>query len=531
MVVLFAGCNFDFLTDSDDDSSSDGDDSYYETDSTLDTRSYYESDGTLVWTEYYDFDTEGNCIFIKRVLASETVLWSKVYSWDGDNLDLEAYYDDDNNLSWYKQTVWDGDNALQYIEYDGSDNLQGYETWTYNGDDTVATAAGYDENEDLEWAYSYTYDSSGNRTEISVYDAAQARTAIVASEYDDDDRLTQETGYGDSSWDSSYESSYSETCFEVSYGGINTEDRNTDLLTVPTAPTAPVITTLTLGSGDLDYAWLFLKIYDDYGYTSATLNEDYYPVSLSRYAPDYLDGILQLEMDFSGDQLNSKEITYDGESILALAFDFDSLGRLTYLETSGEALLLPLDYSVTYYDSGVPESLTIATSGVDLQTLTFDYGTIDLDTLSFDTYLENIATIHQYDGDDEYVAYYVFTYGTPDTEGSYALTLTVYDAQGTEDDSDDVENGTIVLEYDADDFLASLSSFDSDGNSYWAYEYGYTDLVEDVTSAVEDASDTLRILTGESYFDEDDLPSVSDYSSEIDMILDLITDLDMSKYL
>jgi hypothetical protein len=544
MVFLLAGCNLDFLSDSDDEDSTSVETYTYSADTALGTYSCYDSDGSLYWTEYYDFDqdvesaTYGKCTFIQRELASGTVLWSKAYEWKGDNLVGEAYYDENGTLDYFNYTVWDGDNASQYLTYDSDSNLESGETWTYDSDENITLAAGFDEDGDQEWAYSYEY-TDGNLTTLSYYDAMGDRAAIIASEYDDSDQITLETGYGDCTSESSFSSSYSGVSFSLDYDSSNETVYNTDNLTFPeeNTYTLPTLTSSTSVVDDLDYAWLSVWYYDDYGYTSATLNESYYPISLSRYAPDYLDGLIEIDMEYSTiadvPQLISKEITYDGDSVLVLDFDYDDEGHLTDLSTSGEALTLDLDYAVTYYDSGVPESLSIATSGVTLQTLTFSYGELTVSDLTFDSYLESIATLYQYDGDGEPVGSYDFSFGTADSsDGTYDLTLTVYDAEGTEDTSDDTENGSIVLAYDSDDLIASLTSYDSEGTTYWSYEYSYSDLVEDVTSAADEAEGTISVLIGEDYFD-DASEICADFgdSDYIDLILSVITDLDLSQYI
>ena len=484
LMLFIESCSLDFLNDSGEDENEAA--SYYEYDSENDIKYYYEGDGTLIWMEYYDFNADGQCIFIKHCLPSNSVLWSYVYGWSGNNLVMEAYFDSRNTLSWFNTNVYSGGNALQQNNYDENSRLKWFETWTYDGSSRALTSARYGETSSLEWAYRYEYDSAGNAALSSLYGTDSHRTAYIASSYDSSNRSIKNTGYGSTTSSDTFKSCFSAESFPA-WGGVNTDSRNSAGLTAPAAPAAPSIPTLNLIDDSRDYSWMSLWVYDSFGYTMATLNSSYLPVYLKRSAPEQLNDLpIETVITYENSRVKSKTTTYNGETVLKLEFTYDSNSYLTSLNTTGDSLYIPLRYDFTY-TSGVPAGISIYNEDTLLQRFVYEYSVTPAVS---EEYARSIQTIHHYDGDNSYIGYYSFSYD----EAGKKITIAVWDAKGTIDTSDDWENGSFILQYDDDGHTASLGSYDSSGNRVWTFEYSYDDLGNRI---------------GENRYNADNLPEVA----------------------
>lgn len=476
LLMLFQGCSLDFLDDeSDENSDSSG---YSEYDSANDIKYYYDGDDSLVWMEYYDFDSKNQCIFMKHCLPSGTVLYSYVYEWDDNgNLKNKAYFDGNHELSYYSITVFDSGKAINMFEYDENYSLQGIQTWTYDSNGNTETSAAYNESKSLTSAYQYEYNSEDKITLSSLYGSDSHRDAYIEYEYDGSSRITKKTGYGDCSSHNSFESFYSQTCFPA-YGGVNTESRNNKGLTAPAAPAPPSVSALSLTDLSLDYTWMSLWIYDQYGYTKATLNSNALPVSISRVADDYLNGYpIEITLNYNGDnKLIRKTTDYKGETVLDLQFTYNSSNYLIKLESSGESLYIPLNYEFSY-ESGIPESIRILNENNLLQRFEYHY---ESTPASAGEYAKSISNIEHYDGDDHYIGKYVFSYDSGKDEISIIAR-----------DTDDAKTGSFLLAYGSNGLISTLAGYDALDKKLWSWGYNYNDL-------------DMRI--GETRFDEDGLP-------------------------
>ncbi|OQY33525.1 MAG: hypothetical protein B6241_07520 [Spirochaetaceae bacterium 4572_59] len=479
LLMLLQGCSFDFLDDDSDENSEAGGHSEYDSDN--DIKYYYNGEDSLLWMEYYDFDSEGQCIFMKHCLPSGTVLHSYVYDWDDNgNLVNEAYFDGNHKLSYYSITVFDSEKAANQFEYDENNTLQKIESWTYNSDNNTETSITYDGSKSLTYAYKYAYNSDKKIRLSSLYGPDSIRKAYIECEYDSSGRVIKKTGYGESSSGSSFQSFYSRTSFP-SYGGVNSESRNSEGLTAPEAPEPPSVPALSLSDTTRDYSWMSLWIFDDFGYTKASLNSDYLPVTIIRVADDYLKGYpIKITLDYDDDnKLIRKTTSYKKDTVLDQEFSYNSNGYLTELKTSGMSLYIPLNYEFSY-ESGIPKSISILNEDTLLQKFVYVYRPT---STPFDEYAKNISIIEHYDGNDVYIGKYIFTYDNMKKE----ISIIVRDALNE-------KTGSFLLAYGSNDLISTLESYNASDSKLWSWGYSYDDM-------------NNRI--GETRLDEDGFPEAN----------------------
>lgn len=487
--LFLQSCSMEFL---DEDSPADSASSYTRYDSEGDILYCYDSEDNLKWIEYYDYNSQGQCIFIKHTLPSGTVLWSYVYEWTGSDLVTEAYYDSGNKLSWFSGYSYSGGSPVMRSKYNGSSALQSFQTWTYNGTDKVLTTGSYSSSSALQWAYKHEYDGSGNTALTSIYGSDSLRDAYIDYDYDGSSRMIRATAYGSATASGNYEAPCEIPGFPT-YGGVNTSSRNDTGISVPGKPTAPSTPVLSLTDSPVSYAWMSLWFFDSYGYTSATLNSSYLPITLVRSAPDYLKGH-PLEADLSYDssqRLTRKTTMWNGETVLDLVFGYDGDGYLNSLDTRGRSLYIPLRYTIGYTpinDYKVPEELKIYNESTLLQKFVYAYSA---PPGSAKEYAKGISTITHYDGDNVLVGTYTFSYSDP------ILTINVTD-------SSTVYTGRFELTYDGDK-NASFNSYDKDGNTVWNYQFRY--------------EGDSRV--SEAVHDENNLPDAGDFFSVESLFVDL----------
>lgn len=490
-LIMMSSCSLNFL-DTDDDTEEK--ENYTVYDKQTDTKFSYNSKDNLLWSEVYDFNASGQCIFVRHLLPSGLVLWSKIYSWDGDNVEIEAYYDSNDQLTWYNQFIYNSNNKLiQQVNYEGASDLQWFNSFSYTGTGKELQTIRFNNSSSLEWAYQYTYDGSDRLLESSAYNTTTNRTAYIKHEWNSSDQPLKKTGYGTTQSADTFKT----TCKDFSfpdYGGVNTSNRNIPVLTIPAVPTTPAVPAVTLTDIELPSEWMSLWQYDSFGYSKVTLNSDNLPVYIKRDAPDYLNDLpIEVELSYSENKVASKTTTYNNQKVLKLEFLYDPDGYPISIETTGTSLLIPLRYNLSYDTNHFPESISIFNESAMLQKFVYVYS-VDTGTIAD---LQDFAklgepTINHYDGDNTLIESFVFDYNDVDT-----ITVTVNNALGD-------PNGSYQLTYDENDNVTSLSSYNSDKNQLWKYNYSYDDL-------------NNRIA--EMRLDENDIPEVA-FSFDIETIFE-----------
>ena len=484
ILVILSGCTLNFL-DSDDDSSESENYSVY--DNQTDIKYTYDSDDNLLWSDVYDFNVSGQCIFMKHLLPSGTVLWSYVYSWNSGNVEIEAYYNNENELSWYNHFIYSSNQVIQQVNYEGASALQWFKSYTYTGTGKDLQTARFNSSNVLEWAYHYDYDGSDRLSVSSAYDTSGDRTAYINHEYETGSpyRIIKKTGYGSTQSADTFEASSCDFSFPT-YGGVNTTSRNTSSLSVPAAPAAPVIPVVTLDTSTvLSYEWMSHWVYDSFGYSMVTLNSINQPIYMKREAPDYLNDLpIEVELSYSGTKVVSKTTMYNNQEVLKLEFTYDPNGYPLSMDTTGVSLLIPLRYDFTYDSNHVPDSISIYNETTLLQKFVYEYADKGLITGLEDFAKLGEPTIHHYDGDNILIESFVFDYNDSNT----TITITVNDSLG-------VPNGSFQIVYDVNDNVTSLSSYNSAANQLWKYSYSYDDLNNRIAETKYDESDLPEVIS------------------------------------
>lgn len=513
ILFILAACNVPFANGDNDDGGETVPADYVQWDADTDTLSKFNGEtDIMIWKQHYDYDDQGRCVFMDNTTPGDAVNWSMVFTYGPDGRDGEAYFNGTGELVYYVRTFYDeeGDVSSQ-ARYGGDHSLEWIKVFTMDG--PLTSYYEYDGSEELKKAYrSFTieqYDETLLSTN-SLYGADGDRTGYVHYTYNSANDLIAKTGYGAAASSSSYQASPAMTSVKET-GGVNTVSRNGDNLTMPTAdfpeyaePVPPA-----LNDRELDYNEFTGYTFPEFGETSlnatVTLNSSYMPVYM-RTDASVLDEDIEVYLTYYGDgKLKSKSTRYGGTEALVLEFTYNDDGYLTRLETSGEALILPVDYVLEYDENGLPMAISLYSEGAsdDVLLQKFEYVfTGDVTAITPAEFAKADLKIYNYSGDyadigeEALVQYFDFDYSEVDS----MLTLTVMDPKGTPgDESDDSSNGSYRLTYNADELTTSFGSFDKEGNQLWSYAYAYSDF--DVDGMVQEG-----IKTAELKLNEMDLP-------------------------
>jgi hypothetical protein len=497
-LLILQGCSLSFLDSADDEINTEASE-YSVYDSATDIKYYYDGEDNLLWYETYDFNALGQIIFIKHFLSTDTVLWSYVYEWSGDNIVNEAYFSGNNTLSWYNIFNYNSGNMVKQVNYNGSDELQWFKSITYSGSGKEIQIAKFNGFFELEWAYKYEYDGSDRLSVSSAYDSSQSQTASISYDYDAEDQIIKKTGAGSTTSTDTFSAGFSGFSHPTT-GGVNTENRNVDGLESPSSPATPLVPSLTLSDQAMNYTWMNMWIYTNFGYSFVTLNSDFLPVYMKTEAPDYLDDkAIEVDLTYDGIKVLTKTTTYNNLEVLKLEFVYDYAGYLISMDTTGASLYIPLRYDFTYL-SGIPESISISNNDTLLQKFEYTY-VGDIDLIDPEEFAKSSLTIKHYDGDNTYIAYYTFTYSIIDSE----LTIDVMDPKGNDNPADDSYNGKFILSYDTNDNVAGFASYDKFNNPVWNYKYGYDDLQNRISETrldVDDVPEVVYTFDVESLFED-----------------------------
>ncbi len=479
-LLILQGCSLSFLDFATNETTTENS-NYPKYDSTTDTMNYYDGNDNLLWYETYDFNDLGQCILIKHHLSTDTLLWSYVYEWEGNNIVTEAYFNGSNTLLWYNVFNYSSGNMVEQVNYNGSNKLQWFKAISYSDTGRETQIAKFNGSRAMEWAYKYKYNGSDKLALISVYDSSQNQTASITYNYDSGNRIIKKTGTGSTSSADTFSAAFAGFNHPTP-GGINTDIRNTAGLEAPTAPATPAIPVLTLSDQTLSYAWMSMWVYSGFGYSFVTLNIDHLPVYMKTEAPDYLNNKpIEVELTYSGSKVLTKTTSYNNLEVLKLEFEYNAAGYLASLNTTGASLYIPLRYEFAYYSpSGIPQRISIYNQSTMLQKFEYSYSG-NIDSINLKDFAKSVNTISQYDGDGSPVGSYVFSYNDIDT-----ITITVMDAENT-------PNGYFSLLYDGNDNAVSFTSFNREGAQVWSYKYGYDDLQNRISETRLNANDIPEV--------------------------------------
>ncbi len=483
LVTLLFGCTLGFLEESEGDASGEPPCPNYTVnddrngDGFVDTLTYDCNDTLLYWEEhrYADEDLQENLIGRRRRGADDSIQWTRLYSWDeNDERTLEAFYlpvstDKDHELAYYVRSSYDGEgNLTQNAEFDGDGALQWYEAYDYEVAD-VASHARFDGDAELEWVLTYEYDAEGNKTVQERYLPTPAGTGVQTA--------------------------------AVQTGALETpaEDGHYAFDLALPDPVADYPDTAPLGdvpSGDdVQLQWTqrwwhrqggsYSVRYEPFEVSGEELLR---PLILTIDDENLHEAItIDVAYDDGGRPL-SKVTTYGGTEVLDLSLTYTEHNEVTLVESltvTGAGVLFPATYRVEYDDEDyVPSRVEIRQPDGDLlQYFTYEYvagGTTDAETSvgnGFDliNFGGRVDTITQYDGDENELGRYTFTYDFDN--GEIRIDAEAYDSA-----SDSYTgSGYFLLTLDADGRTTEFASYSTDGEEgddtrIWYYHYAYDDM-------------------------------------------------------
>ena len=489
--LTLTGCNFDFLSGGGDGGTDEVCITTYETedldgDGLIDRKTAIDCTGTLLWGEAYRYDASDNRIGTRRYSPSggaipwdsETlsdIVSTTLYQWTGSNRTLLAYYRPgafNHELQYYTRSSYSGDRLILEANFEpagGSDELQWYEVRQYTGD-LETYRARFDGEDNGQWLYHYEYDGSDRIELTTAYAASGGPAASVASSpvY-----AVQSAGVSSTPW-----------AFGVG-------------LPEPLGafPTAPDLSADPATFG-LDLLWTQQYWYTPSGYVSMRYDRDLKPL-LMHLEDSSLDDPVEVEIAYNASDLPaSKVTTYGSTEVLRLEFAYTG-GLVSRIETSGASLLVPLEYEIAYNADSVPSRISVYRDDTLLQYFDYTYGaggsptSVDdlFDPISFGG---RVDTITQYNGDDQEIGHYEFTYDIGATDD---IRIDAWEHDG----GTDTPSGYFLLERDGSGRTASFSSYSASDERIWYYQYSYDDLGNRIAEARYDGNDIPSVPTG---FDE-----------------------------
>jgi hypothetical protein len=448
-LALVGSCTFDFLNGGDDGEEQTFHYTYdYNTDETVAVMYCYDQDEVLQWSERYTYQ-EGNRTALERCSASDQILYTYLWGWEDGKRSVEAYFDGTSTLRWYDHFIYDGELLAELVEYDGAGLLQWFEVYQYSGSGKQTLAVRFNSASALVGATATEYDAEDRVLATSSYDSSGTLCAKVTHEWSSGGEETRRTSYAaPASAASMAPASRSAVAARAPTG-----------LVLPVPPEPPVAPGFTLAERDLEVVSRRFWFYDAYGTTDVSTRADYLPTAVLREDIRLAEAVSVALAYDDADRILSKTTSYgDTEALkIALTYEAPSGWRVSHIQSSGAAMLLPLDFDLSWDEAGVPVEVVVSYDASTLFTLSYDYDPLDLHT----------HTITVVDGDDELYGCYVFTLADDWLSG----TIEVFtDAART------VPNGSYSLAYDEDLRTASFASYDAQGELVVRYEYGYEDL-------------------------------------------------------
>jgi hypothetical protein len=430
--------------------------------------SYYSASDVLLRYEDH-FISDGHDIQVQYYSASGLLLYTYAYAWeDGQNV-LIAYFDSQNRLSWYRAIEWAGPGLPSVIrEYDAADILQWARRIEYGG--------GPEGDEEIMWVL-YGPDLSVQSAVITVFDA-ESRPGMETS-YQADEALLQASAVAPAAAARSLAAGPS----------TGATPRDIMALTLPVPPEMPLLALPNPDAMTIPVTGYRFWFYDAYGSTEVAFSADWFPLEAVRQDSRLGEAeSASIEMEYYENGLPSrKRIYYGGVMALEASIEYDAIGFVTEVSTSGASLLLPLSYTLHYDDQHYVTRIDISSGDTLLQYFTYQYaGPVaprsvsaarSFDPFSFlDDLLDANLTIRHYDGDNALVESFTVTA----LETGYGVRVDVNKPDGS-------LNGYYIVGYDEDGKRVSLSAHAANGTVTWSQSYGYAQYAGLFQAALEDA--------------------------------------------
>ncbi len=452
--ALFTSCVFDFASSSKILSSADDLHCVTATSDSVQVTSYFNKTEVLQYYEESYIAGPARLIDqVQKYSASGVLESSVVYVYNPDNqAELVAYFDGTNALQWYQTYTYDTSKVAVQAEYDGSGALQ--------------------------WARKYSYVASGDAigkietaasfSAASVLDGLSVYTFLSGS-----DKWNKEVSYGTNR--------NAVDCASVSVSleaGAKTQDVVTShgkiTLALPAKPADPALVLPADPAAVLALSGYRFAYYDGYGSSEISLTPEWYPTTVLRTDTRLEGRTLRVDLEYDGsNRIIGKNIFYGTTRALSVIIEYDAAGFPVKISTTGEAMMLPLEYSLTYDSHHRPQRVSISSALNLLQYFDYTYaGTAltlsastdrSIDPFAFlDTLLTSVATVKQYDGDDKLVE----TFTAHSVAGGVSLEVTK---------PDNTFNGYFLVTLGASGKASSLASFDANGTKQAFWEFGFAD--------------------------------------------------------
>jgi len=477
IVALVSACTFGFLDDAD---LGDGEEGLHSVKTTIEGGYKIEWYNSAEVLQYYaEFYLTGELVNQMQSYSATGILrYSYLYQYDADgNKTLVAYYDSANALAWYQIFQYSGTLVSATAEYDGAGLIQWSRQYAH-GTGTLAgrvlSSASFDEDGTLDGCAVYTYNSDAEPKAVSMtayglvpcgVSTAPAASAVPAAS--------------------------SASGVPVVFTAVTASSRATRsgatprarITLVPPSPPEYVLKSMpdqsALDALGVD-SYTFWQ-YDTHGSSELTLTDEWYPTRVSR-TDDRIEEAVSMELSWDASHRIERKKSYYGSTLaLDVTMSYTDTGLPAVATTTGAAMLLPLEYALTY-DGYRPTRLDVSSNGNLLQYFEYDYtnpptlpGSVEeLRTIDPFAFLEELKgatfSIHHFDGDDKLVETFSFS------AAGDGLKVDVLDSTGA-------SNGYYLVTYDASGFKASLACFGADNVQQWSYSYGYEDAVADLEDA------------------------------------------------
>ncbi len=502
--TLFLGCSLGFLDDAGDDSSGGPTCPDYtveedrNNDGYVDTLTYTCNDELRYWEESR-YDDEENRIGRRRNTADDDVQWTRLYTYDENgNTMLEAFYlpagsEEEHELRYYIRSAYDEDgNLTQNAEFDGDGTLQWFEAYEYENGER-ARHARFDGNVELEWLYAYEYDAEGNTTVQERYIPSPEITGVRIS--------TVHAAAVETPTDSDH------YAFDLPLPDPITGFPDTDSLADVQSGSAVEL--------QWTQRWWYREggsysvRYEPYGELNG---EELLRPLLLTIDDENLDQPINVDVTYNAGGLPVSKVTsYGGTEALDVSLTYTKHNDATLVESvsvTGASVLFPAEYHITYEDDTyVPVKIEIKQPDGDLvQYFTYAYAyeedsSADAESAvgsGFDliNFAGRVDTITQFDGDENELGRYVFTYDLE--SGEIRIDAEGYDAAS----ESYTESGYFLLTLDAEGRTAEFASYDTEDDRIWYYHYAYDDLgyrVDESKFEVPEGDDIGEIAVPEGF--------------------------------
>jgi len=172
----------------------------------------YFPDGSVDILASFNYDEAGNKITEAYYNADGKFYRLERYSYEGDNLVEETYYDGENNLTGNNKYSFDAQgNLLSAAKFDVDKSLLSEKKYEYDDNNNRIKEQSYNREGELTQQTNYSFDDNGNKLSETLYDSEGEQILQQTLAYDDSGQLIEKFYYNaDGTVDRGFEYSYTE---------------------------------------------------------------------------------------------------------------------------------------------------------------------------------------------------------------------------------------------------------------------------------------------------------------------------------